>query len=374
MVILVACDCSAALKGTKLDDVLGFAPDGEHAVLRTERPSIQLVELASGRVLWEKPYPDAPPSTAGVVSHSADGALFVMAAERRHYGPGRYTLWNASSGALMPVAGHPEGLEVASILAASPPSGLALSDDGRFIASALEGGIRLYDRTSGRALYQDVRGAGDTLGFQRGRHALAAQMGNEKVNRTVVVVEDAGQWKEAATFPGAFFHAWAGTFLAVSAPEGLIAWDGHASRTVAAWNGKPRRLFAPARAEGLVVAATTTVNEATPDDGADLFDLALGKLVFSKPGIGKVWGAEMRDGVLVLGIERAKFQCFAVELEPRTGVVRKEKALGARENVASWTVPEAARQQTVFVPALLPGGKYVDLRSDSHHRVVRISD
>ena len=347
-----------------MENVLAFAPDGEHVIVRTERRSLQLFDLASNRVNWEKPYPQSISGDVLAVRYADAGRFFVMAEGSARYRPGRYTVWAAESGAPLLTGGRPGGIEVRELGVKSEVDerDLAVSDDGELLGDALS----IYDRASGRAVHTRKRPL-DDLDFQPGGRALAAQIVAVDEKRTLVIGEQGGQWAELASFPGSASHAWAGPALAVSPPEGLVVWEnGKGPRTIARWDGKPAALFPLRGPRALVVAATGS--------RFDLYDVARGTLVFGQAGVGQVWGAALRGDLSVLGVEQAKYECFTLEIELGSGKVRRKKALGPAGAVALWAPPDMAKRELFFAPLLLPAGKYADLKQDDRHLFVRTTD
>jgi len=105
------------------------------------------------------------------------------------------------------------------------------------------------------------------------------------------------------------------------------------------------------------------------DSLLEVYDVASGKLLVSRRGLGSMGRVVFRGRTPVVVVERDSYKTFVLELDLATGNVVKETSLG---RAAYGGVP-VSPEVVYFSPELLPQGNYVDLLDSGRHRILRIA-
>jgi WD40 repeat protein len=135
--LLSACSSRVTLRG-----VIGFAPDGEHVLIVGESRTLGSFALSSKTAGWSQSMPGPSDLVSSFVRFSNNGRFFVLY-ETTHAGgrTGRYSVWESATGRRTSPY-----FDMAGDMGTRDPGFVAVSDDGRWLASCLEmDGLRIYD-------------------------------------------------------------------------------------------------------------------------------------------------------------------------------------------------------------------------------------
>jgi len=357
---LLACfGCSGAIK---LTHVIGYAPQGDRVVWPSEKRVLELFDLPSNRAVWHAPLADPASFAAGFVRYSPGGRFFVLWEQSiPDLKADRFSVWDAASGKrISPFYGSDNlpglpGLE----------GTLAVSDSGRWVASARKGGhLSIHEAVTQKAVMEEPWR--DEISFAPGADILFA--------KNVAYKYADGVWTKVAELPGAFGHVWAGNRVVFLTDQGVRVWDGATTRLFPYhfdfWhsdkraNGTNGELAASDELFAIYEFGSTVRNGLL-----EIYDVVTGKQLVSRRGLGSVGQVVFRGRTPIVVVERESYKTFVLELDLATGEIVKETSLGSAASGGLPSSPEVVH----FGPELLPQGKYVDLVNASEHRFVRIA-
>jgi hypothetical protein len=355
LLVLVAAFLSACSSTVKLRGVIGFVPDGEHVLITAEPRTLGSFALSSKAPGWSQSMPGPADLVPSFVSFSNNGRFFVLF-ERTDSGAwiGRYSVWETSTGRRTSPY-----FDMVRDRREREPGFVAVSDDGRWLASCLEmDGLRIYDAPKKALVYSSAEFS-TSLQFAPESMRLAT-------DRRVLELGD-GAWREIAHFPDAAAHTWVGERLAMLAPDGVRIWERPGTRMLPypfafeVYPGMAHPFNAALRAFGdKLVLWEHPSNARKVDALLQVVDLASGTTLVSRRGLGRINGVMIRENTLVALVERG-WLAFVVDLDLANGRVLAERNLG-RFGSGEYRV---APDRIYFTPGLLPKGKFVYLANEA---------
>jgi hypothetical protein len=335
--------------GMKIRGVLDFGPAGHQVLCATGDGRLQLYDLATNRPVWE-----IPASSPGFVSFSPKRQYFALW-EGTYDGTysGQLSLLRSGDGTRTATVKR-----VSNRLVRPGPQHVAVSDDGRLLASSLEPGVELLDAETGASLFRHESKVTRALSFEPGGRRLAATTGAAPGDRaTVVMGREASGWRVLSAFKDTRHHWWLPDGLVLLRAEGITLWNGTRERSLVPQPGLEETSVIIAE-DGRSIASWNAEQTVAVHAVVD------GRRIYSGQGLGKPATGRIAGTTLYLLAERPKHLLFLVEVDLLSGSVTKETNLGAwgerSADLPIYTGEGRAWHQN-FAAYLGPGATYLQI-------------